>query len=267
MKLPPLAAGALGSAVLLGLLGCQVTAPWDSEPARATPQRPTFSSNTETTAEGTLEFQGGLLLDWKDRFATPTELKYGATPSTELFVGWAPYVNYDTMGIDGSSVGDTLVGMRQRLQDATEDQPAAALQLATLLPTADESEIGTSGETDFFVAGILDVEMPGVSWTGFGQLGLLGEPDGDDVDVQWLVSSTATSPIYPELDAFGEAAVLYTPERDEESLYMTFGTYYWHKPSQVFDASVQIGVGSNTPDFAVLVGFTQNLGRISNAGR
>ena len=123
----------IASLVLLGFLlaGCQVTVPSAVDRAPATPQRPTFSANTKTTAVGTLEFEGGLLLDWEDRFDTPTVLKYGATPSTEYFVGWSPYVNYDTMGVDGSSIGDTLIGVRQRVQTTPDGEVASAFQLAT----------------------------------------------------------------------------------------------------------------------------------------
>jgi len=248
------------------LVSCQITVPSDDLGAPATPQRPTFSTNTKTTAEGTLEIEGGLLLDWKDRFDTPVTFKYGATPTTEFFVDWSPYVKYKTMGVDGSSIGDTRIGVRQRLQTFDDGKVSSAFLLATKLPTSDEKEIGTSGEIDFFAAGIVDVDMPGVSWTGFGQLGFLGEVDGQDVDLQWLFAGVGEIPIEDKLTAFGEAAVFYTHERDEESLFLTLGSAYAHTPSMIFDVAAQIGIGSDTPDFAVLIGFTRNLGRISHAG-
>ena len=176
------------------LAGCKITVPSDGQGAPATPQRPTFSSNTKTTAEGTLEIEGGLLIDWKDRIDTPFAAKYGATPTTEFFVGWSPYVNYDTMGIDGSSVGDTLIGVRQRMQSVADGEISSAFQLATKLPTSDEGEIGTTGEIDFFAAGIVDIDRPGLSLTGFGQLGFLGEVNDEDVDLQWLFSATGLLP-------------------------------------------------------------------------
>ena len=248
------------------LASCKITVPSEGTGAAATPQRPTFSSNTATTAEGTLEIEAGLLVDWKDRFDTPTTLKWGSTPTTEFFLTWSPYVNIDTMGVDGSSVGDTLIGVRQRVQETSDGQAATAFQLATKLPTSDEGEIGTTGELDFFAAGIMDAKAAGLALTGFGQLGFLGEVDDEDIDLQWLFAGVAEVPIEDELSAFGEAALFYTPERDEESLYLTLGTYYRMQPSTVVDAAVQIGIGSDTPDFAVLVGFTQNLGRIGRAG-
>jgi hypothetical protein len=249
------------------LVGCRITVPSDDPGAPATPQRPTFSTNTKTTAAGTLEIQGGLLLDWEDRFDTPVTVKYGATPTTEYFVDWSPYVNYDTMGVDGSSIGDTRIGVRQRLQTQVDGELSSAFQLATKLPTSDESEIGTTGEIDFFAAGIVDIDVPGISLTGFGQLGFLGEEDDEDVDLQWLFASVGEIPIEEKVSAFSEAAVFYTHERDEESLYLTFGSFYEHTPSMIFDVAAQIGIGSDTPDFAVLLGFTQNLGRISHVGR
>lgn len=247
-------------------VSCKITVPSENEGEPATPQRPTFSSNTATTAQGTLEVEAGLLIDWKDRFDTPVTLKWGATPSTEYFLTWSPYVNYDTMGIDGSSIGDTLIGVRQRVQETSDGEVATAFQLATKLPTSDESEIGTTGELDFFTAGIVDIKSDGVSWTGFGQLGFLGEIDDEDVDLQWLFAGAGEVPIEEELSAFAEAAVFYTHERDEESLFLTLGSYYKLQPSTILDAAVQVGIGSDTPDFALLVGFTQNLGRVGRAG-
>ena len=58
----------------------------------ATPERPTVSSDTLMTAEGTLELETGLSIDPDDRFGTPSTLKYGLDSRSELFLGFEPWL-------------------------------------------------------------------------------------------------------------------------------------------------------------------------------
>ncbi len=60
----------------------------DAQPAAA--QRPTLSSDTATTAVGTLETEIGIEVEPRGSYLIPATLKCGAGESTEVFGTWIP---------------------------------------------------------------------------------------------------------------------------------------------------------------------------------
>jgi len=168
-----------------------------AHPEAATPQRPSFSADPSTTAPGTLELEAGFVAAEAEQRDTPLTLKWGAGPSTELFLGWSPWVQAGDL--DG--VGDTVLGARHRFlhQDEGAD---FAFQLATKLPTAD----------DALGSGLPDVQFALTSartwgnWTGVAylQTGFSGRPDTGSALVDHALALALATPLGDRLSGFVE---------------------------------------------------------------
>jgi len=249
--------GRLALALGGGLLGGCSGLPSDGEPVSA--QRPTLSSDTATTVEGTFELELGATWDPGQFWDTPTTLKYGSGPSTEVFLGWSPYVWLELPGENRQGIGDLLVGIRHRFHEATESSPSAAVQTTVKLPTADEdSGVGT-GELDASFAGIVTRDLGGYFATGYYALDVLGEPSGGTV-VGHAVALASTTPLVGRFAGFGEIAGVFLPELDFEPIFSTLGVTYNPRRFLVFDVGVAIGLNEDAPDLRVVVGLTENLG-------
>lgn len=210
------------TALIVGLALAGCTALEEGRGTAATPQRPTLSVDTSMTAAGTLELETGITLDPRDRLGTPAALKLGLDPHSEAYLGFEPLVVLAEPGDDETGNGDLVLGYRRRFADAQEQRPSLAYLAAIKAPTADEGDGLGSGEFDAF--GALSATWAGAPWTGtaYLQLGLLGDPDGGAL-LQSAGSFTAGYALAPDLTAFGELAVLLTPEVDDEQLLATLG--------------------------------------------
>ena len=153
MQLPRLAA--LASLALAAACAAPSASWREGQDVPATPQRPTFSKNTATTAQGTVEVEAGLLRDPGDLFDTPTTIKYGLSAQDELFIGLSPFKMVELPGDDGEGFGDVTLGWRQRFWEQQDNGTSAAWMAYVKLPTADEDEGLGSGEVDGFLAGSL----------------------------------------------------------------------------------------------------------------
>jgi hypothetical protein len=249
--------------VLFALLaGCSATT--SSTPvARPHPQRPTISFDTYTTPEDAVELEAGLSIDPGDRFAVPALLKYGVGPRTEFFLGGFPFLSVDQGSVDESGIGDGLVGFRHRLADETDESPSSAFQIATKVPTASESKGLGTGEVDLYMAAMAEKHFGYYGVNGFYQLGILGDPGGSGSDLQHTFAVQGTRPAWEEWTPFGELAFLWTPEQDDERLFLTGGTYYLVSEEVTLDFGVRLGLTEDAPDFALLVGLTWALGSLT----
>ena len=250
---------ALWLALVGGALSCR-TVP--SSEFAATPQRPTVSADTSTTAWQTFELEAGALWDPSDEIDTPMTLKYGFDPRTEVFAGWSPVGYVSRPGEDGFGVGDLVLGTRHRVLDETDGTPSAAFQGAVKLPVADEDEGLGSGETDFALAGILTRGFGDFVGIGYWQLDLLGSPSGG-FDVGHSLAIATATPVVGQIAWFGELAAVIVPEHDDEALFTTIGATYNPRPSLLFDVGAVVGLNDDAPDFQLVAGFTQNLGRVA----
>ena len=241
------------------------SASWrEGQDVTATPQRPTFSKNAATTAQGTVEIEAGLLRDPGDLFDTPTTLKYGLSERDELWIGLSPFRMVELPGDDGEGFGDILVGWRQRFWQPQESGTAADWQAYVKLPTADEDEGLGSGEVDGFLAGILTMSTDEWSVNGYAQFGLLGELDGSGVDHQEALAAVFDMPFADtNAGAVAELAGVFTPERDLEEVFTILGVNWSPLPGVVLDTGVLLGLTDDAPDFQYFVGITRNLGRIA----
>ena len=248
---------------LLSLEGCALTG---GPPLAATPQRPSVSSDTNTTHEGTFELEAGLTAADDDSYDTPLALKYGAGPATELFVGWSPLLHVEGGGLDETGIGDLTLGVRHRLRDATPERASLALQGVAKLPTADDSDGLGSGENDVFVAGIASKAVGELAMTGFVQLDVIGDPGGG-ADLGTTLAVAAGRPLDAELGLFGELAGSFLPDEDIENVAALIGLAWSPHPDLVFDLAIAAGLTDDASDFRVLIGLTRNLGSRAAARR
>jgi len=245
------------AAPLAGLVACST--PPEDAPA-ATPQRPSFSSDTNTAARGSVEMETGAQVDPNDALSLPTSFRYGAGDATEVYVGLSPYEVVERPGDDGEGFGDTTVGVRHRFF-TREDGTSGALQVQAKLPTGEESEGLSSGEVDGFGAAILThVFDGGAGTTLFYQLGLLGDPDGSGTDTEHALAFAASAPLPHGFGVFAELLGIDGPDDDPASLQAGFTRSVL--PSLVFDVSAIVGLNSDADDAVYLAGLTMNLGRL-----
>lgn len=248
----------LAPSIALLVLGTACVAPLSDVPA-VTPQRPTFSSDTSTTARGTYELEAGLNYDHNDSFDTPLTLKRGLDDASEAFVSFSPYQELAVPGPDASGYSDVTIGYRRRFHQ--RDDHAAAWLAAVKLPVGDEDDGFSSGELDVFAAGIYSRQIADVSLVGYYQLELLGETDGSGFDVGNGVAIAAGRPVTEDVSAFAELAWKFGQE-SPDPLFTTFGATYTTAPGLVFDAALVVGLNSQAPDVQIVFGFTRNFGRL-----
>lgn len=247
---------ALASTLVLGATSSCQSIGMSDAPVSA--QRPTLSSDTATTVESTFELETGVAWDPKNFVDTPTSLKYGIGPTTEVFLNGSPvqYIDRSPGAELGSS--DLLLGLRHRFREESEGVPSAAIQASVKLPTAGDDDFGT-GELDASFAGILTKDFDGYVATGFYSLDILGDPLGG-TDVGHSLALASTIPMQGRFGAFGELAAILIPDQDVEQVFTTFGVTYNPHASLVFDLGLALGLNDEAPDYRLVIGFTRNLG-------
>ncbi len=248
-----------GGALLVGiaLLAASCRSLPGGEPA--TPQRPTFSSDTNTAADGTLELEAGGAIDREDTVSAPATLKYGAGERTEIYVGVPVYQRLEVAGARVDGTGDLFVGARHRFLE-TDGGTSGAFQLATKLPTANSTF--SSGELDFSLAAIVSQTLEGgAGLTGYFQTDFIGDPGGAGTQSQSLAAIAASRPITDQLSGFVEFAQLAIDE-DVSPAVATVGVAHAVAPSLILDASVAVGLNDDAPPDALQIGLTMNFGRI-----
>lgn len=227
--------------------------------AAATPQRPTVSFDTSTTAQGTVEVEAGVSVDPGDFFDSPVTLKYGTSADTELFVGYSPLQYLDRAGPDADGGSDLVLGTRHRLWQGDDDTPSAAVVLSGKLPTARASNGLGSGQVDVRIGGILNQQFGPVNANVFYQYGALGNPGGGHSS-EHTATVTAGWALADRWGAFAELAGIFVPSTKTDSVFTIVGATFTPEPSLVLDAGVTVGLSSDAPDLQVFFGCTHNFG-------
>lgn len=227
-------------------------------PAAPTPQRPTFSSDASTTAEGTLELEAGADVDPGDAFSDPLAIKLGVGPRSEAYVAFTPLVVIEQAGPDEQGFGDVSLGLRHRFWESAAADTAAALQVATKLPTAKDG-LG-SGEIDFLTAAALTHAADWATLNLYYELALLGDPDGRGVDDRHGVTLSGSRALLESLGGFAELAAF---TGQGEPVFLTAGLTLGALAGTVVDLGLRTGLNDDAEGTALLLGFTTNLGRLS----
>ena len=233
------------------------------KPAPATPQRPTVSSSTATTAEHTFELEAGVVIDSGDTSAIATTLKYGTSDRTEIFASWSPWVFVEAPGADGSGPGDLFLGTRHRLVDEVGPLPSLGFQGQVKLPTADEGEGLGTGEVDFLLAAIATKQLGRASLNGFYELGVLGDPgESGDTDLMHTLTAGGGFDLDDRSSVFGELVAQVAPAQNLTSIFAIGGGAWKFGDTFVLDAAVAIGLSEDAPEFQILFGATRNFGAL-----
>lgn len=247
---------------IVGQLGLVLTATacaWQG-PAPVTPQRPTVSFDTSTTAEGTVELEAGVTLDPGDAVDTPSTVKVGTGPGTELFVGWSPWQQLSRAGDDAEGSGDVVLGARHRVWDGDDQTPSAALVLSGKLPTAGTAGGRGSGEVDLRIGAVLHQSFGPVSANAFYQYGALGSATGAGTVSEHTATLTAGLGLTDTVSTFVELAGIAVPSQGTESLFAISGVAWAASPACILDAGVVAGISDDAPDAQVFLGGTWNFG-------
>jgi hypothetical protein len=243
---------------LLTLASCQL-----QDQAASTPQRPTVSFNTSTTAPGTVELEAGTLTDPNDFFDSPITLKYGTSKDTDLFVAWSPFQVLAQPGPDGKGSSDVVLGTRHRLWEGTDSRPSAAVVLSGKLPAASSANGLGSGEVDLRIAGVLNQQFGAVTANLFYQYGALGNPGNSGTYSEHTTTLTLSTPLSDRWGGFAELANVAVPSQRLDSLFAIVGSTFSPSSSLVLDGGITIGLSADAPDLQFFFGCTYNLGKLA----
>jgi hypothetical protein len=253
----------IAASLSLGLLASGCVAP-GSQPV-ATPQRPKFSSNTNTTFPGSVEIEAGGEYDRYDRQEVPLTVKYGVTEGLEAFVGRSVFRHDRLDGPDSRGQSDTLVGTRFRIFEDADTNTSAALRAAVSVPNGSSTKGYSSEEYDWFLAAIYDGTFEGWAWTCFYQLGLLGEPAGGGRDRTNAIAFAASHNIGGDTSFFAEIAGIRDRVDKDYPIFATLGLTFAEQPTRVWDVAVRVPANEDAGDTVVKAGVTWNLSRASGA--
>lgn len=240
---------AIAPTLMLG--GCAARAP------SATAQRSSFSTDSVTTAPGTVELElGGGVGPNSDRAAV-LAVKYGLDPRSEVYVCAAPYLRARPGRRTRHGRSATDIGWRHRFHETPDG--AAGVQIAARLPDGSHADGLASGESELFLGGILDGRNEHLAWTLFYQLGSLGDA-GSDRDTQHALGVVLGAPLSEELDGFVEVFGESTRARGEHPLAAQLGVAWNHDPTRIYDLALQLGLNDDAAHTQLLFGVTWNLG-------
>lgn len=223
-----------------------------------TPQRPTFSNDTSTTAPGTFEVELGYFQTEDDKLlGFTTTSKYGYDDKTELFVTWAPYLEIPRA--DASDPGDAVLGVRHRFEEEYE-LPELAWELSLLIPSNNNETQFSNGELGILVAGIATGHYEETTWTGYLQLGVLGDENAS-AKLRQAVAVAGSIDYNDEWGGFAEVAYVNQTAGDPDPFFAVLGFDWMLDKSRVFDFGVEVPI-NNDADWRYFVGMTWNLGRL-----
>ncbi len=235
----------------------------------ATPQRPSFSTNTATTCVGCLELEAGVALD-EHRLDSPLLLKVGVRENLEFFAGWSPIVRLSN-GDSESGIGDVVLGTRVRFHDGDDQRPALAGQVAIKLPTADEADGIGSGETDISLLAILSQSSGRVSVdanAGF----VFAANSGSNSQSSALAILTVGIGLSQKMSGYGELFISHliddgqtagsNLEIAETTAIAALGVGYAISPTLILDSALNFNIANADADIQLLVGLTSAFARI-----
>jgi Putative MetA-pathway of phenol degradation len=247
-------------AIAMGsLLGLTAASDPPLREVEATPQRPMKSNTAYTVATGYLQMETGLTVIENYALDTPTLIRFGMAPRTEVSFGLSPIRGIEEDGEREFGIGDVELAARYRF--FTSYQGAAALEGFVKLPTADEDKGLGTGVTD---AGItfLASRSWGPNLWNFNLGGeFAGVPDATSNEARWTTVLTWSRPFHERWTVLGELALQILPAADVEDITTDWGVRYRINPSFVLDAAVYVGLSDDAPDYQVLVGLTKVIGR------
>ncbi len=239
-----------------------------SRPYDATPQRPTFTSDTSTTAPGTMEIEFGATATGSGGgfLALPTMLKFTPDVGAGVFRRAEFSLSFDALQRESSGA-------------ETESRFGDSLLLAVRRPVweGDSFSVAVAPLVQFFIR-----EGKGARLGVLGIVAYSSGLEGVVANFTWT-SATSSSPTNPAhkydlaldyghtMGPVGLASrvgifagvLIEKPSIAETSVSMSQGITYRMRPNLVWDvAIVENGLAAGQAGYQVLAGLTVNLGRL-----
>ena len=239
--------------------------PRQVEPAGPAPivigsQRASFAADTTTVDDGHVDLELGLGWDPRDLVDWPLNLNVGVGPRTEAYLSTSLWTVVARPGPDARGPADVQLGVRHRFSD-DDDGPLFALQPQVQLPTGDEDQGLGSGEVEAYLGAMVTLPAGDWIWTGFYQLGAVGEDGGGRWDSQHAASLTAGYRVHDTLGLYAELVGVRTHEQDLDELFVIAGAHHLLSDEWMVDWGVQAGLNDDAPPTQLILGFTRALGR------
>ncbi len=234
-------------------------------PYDATPQRPTFTSDTSTTAPGTMEIEFGAAATGSSGgfLALPTMVKY--TPDVVGgFLHQAEFsLSFDAVQRDSSSTdtqtrfGDSLLlSVRRPIWAGDSFSLAIAPQAQFFLREKDGGRVGLTGLAAYSDGP--NTAVVNLTWTVATERSETNPARKYDFAFDYGRTLGAGG----RLGAFA-GLLMEKPSRNDVAVSMSQGLTYRMRPNLVWDvAIVEEGIGAGRSGYRILGGLTVNLGRI-----
>ena len=229
----------------------------------ATPQRPTFTSDTSVTAPGSVELELGGTFS-RGSWALPAFLKFtpdvaGLFSQTELGVGFDLVSSVSIAGNRETRLGDSLsFSVRRAVYEGGSFSVALAPLASFFLREKEGVRLGATGIAVYSWG--LNSLVGNLTWTGATRPST--ENPSGQVDVSFdYVRSLGSRCVWERLAIF--AGALYeNPTGHSVSVSLAQGMSYKLRPHWVLDlAVVERGLAFGPSEWEILGGATVNLGR------
>ena len=234
-------------------------------PAEATPQRPSFSNDTSTTAPGTLELELGGSGN-ADFFGLPTLFKFTPDAAEGVFKGMEFSVGFDSISsVEIGNDRDTRFGdrigfaVRRALYQRGGFSFAVAPQAVFFLRGEDGARLGGSAIAVYsFGKNSLVANLLWSAATDASE----SNPRHQTGVIAGYSRTLGSGPRWSRASAFAEYLQEF-PTDEPSRVSLIQGITYRVRPDLVLDFSVQQNGLAATPfDLIVATGLTYNFGRI-----
>lgn len=217
--------------------------------------------DTALAGNGKLGVEMGFTVDPGDRKTVPIYFEYGVSETLDVFAELSAYEKVNLPGDDGEGLGDTLVGVRTLLFE-TDSGTSGLLEGYVSIPTGDEDEGTGSGSLDWFAAGVVSQAFAQATFSGWLELGLLGNALSSDQDTSQRVGGSVSVNLGDEVLGFMELE-----NEQVEELHRGFarvGVAWRSGASTVMDVGVALGLDGEAADAVYFVGFSTSLGLLGH---
>ena len=252
--------------LLLGLTALAQSAGAQSGPPEATPQRPTFASDTSTTAPGTLELEIGTASS-DSFFGLPLTVKYtpdvaGLLREAEFSLAFEAATSVSLAGVRRTEFGDRLTFVLRRPVYRGERFSLAVAPQATFFVR--DGKGARLGATLLAAYGFgRNTAVANFTWTSATSSSPTNAAQQYDVAFD-LARTLGASGALSRLSVFG-GALVENPSNQSAAVSLGQGITYRVRPNWVLDFAVrELGLAEGRADYQILAGLTVNLGRWRN---
>ncbi|MFY9224162.1 MAG: hypothetical protein WAQ98_15940 [Blastocatellia bacterium] len=231
----------------------------------ATPQRPTFTSDTSTTAPGTLEMELGTVIS-EDTFVIPITFKYTPPATKGLFHKTEFSVSFDTIaGIESNNKRTTKTGnlisfaIRRPVFEIKNFSIAFAPQASFFLRDQKGARLGAT----VFTAYAFGLNSVVTNLTFSNATSSSASNPAQKYDLAIDVGRTLGNSGAKSKTSIFTGILIEKAKKQDSIVSLLQGINYRVKPNLVLDLSLrQVGFRTGNIDYQLLTGLTVNFGRL-----